>query len=179
VEGESGSQHVTFGYEGCQGEKSSVSSAMKTQTDDGHSDALWGNDPRTDHDDLRFESSPQPRSSVDSAAQSWRDSPTAVGSDRRDTFATLQTVHSEQLLLVEPNFDEGVLRALCELDVRSPLTRDSGPALTCVYIFWLVWDTALARSHQAEHCVVQSAFTVISLHLVRPLMNLSGGFCIL
>jgi hypothetical protein len=109
---------------------------MKTQTDDGHSDVLWDSEPRTDHDDRLFDSSPQPRSSVDSAAHSslhWKDS-TTVHSDRRDTLATVQSVLSEPQLLVEPNFDEGVLRALCELDVCRSLisTRDS-PA----YIFWL------------------------------------------
>ncbi|KXN87662.1 RHO GTPase-activating protein RGD1 [Leucoagaricus sp. SymC.cos] len=96
---------------------------MKTQTDDGHSDALWDADLRTDNDDRLFDSSPQPRDSLDSAPRSslhWRDSST-VASDRRDT---LVTVHSEQQLLVEPNFDEGVLRALCELDCGTPLLLD-------------------------------------------------------
>lgn len=66
--------------------------------------------------------SPQPRSSSESYSrapsdshgktprgQPWRDS-----SDRRDTLAT---IHSGAPSLVEPTFDENILRALCELDV--------------------------------------------------------------
>lgn len=63
--------------------------------------------------------SPQPRSSTDSAGRSpltqpWRDPGTALPADRRDT---LSTIHSNPPSLVEPSFDENVLRALCELDV--------------------------------------------------------------
>ncbi|KAF5362023.1 hypothetical protein D9756_002638 [Leucocoprinus leucothites] len=105
---------------------------MKTQTDDGHSDALWDDhlrtEPTPDDSARTLDPSPQPRSSLDSAAHSslhWRDS-TTVGTpnDRRDTFPSIQTVHTEQQLLVEPNFDEGVLRALCELDCGVPLLLD-------------------------------------------------------
>ena len=66
--------------------------------------------------------SPQPRSSSESysrapsdahgkaaRSQPWRES-----NDRRDTLAT---IHSGAPSLVEPTFDENILRALCELDV--------------------------------------------------------------
>jgi hypothetical protein len=64
-------------------------------------------------------SSPQPRSSIDSAGRSstskWQESPPAATTERRDT---LTTIHSDSASLVEPSFDENVLRALCDLDVR-------------------------------------------------------------
>jgi len=65
--------------------------------------------------------SPQPRSSTDSSGKSpmpqpWRDNASSL-TDRRDT---LTTIHSVTPSLVEPTFDENVLRALCELDV-SPI----------------------------------------------------------
>lgn len=63
------------------------------------------------------QSSPPPRSSSDSLGRSStsrrRDSiPITV--DRKDT---LSTIPSDVVSLVEPSFDENVLRALCELDV--------------------------------------------------------------
>lgn len=101
---------------------------MKTQTDDGHTDFLshWDSD-NTKSNSLDgsppriFSSSPQPRSSVDSAGPQsslghWRDSTTAY-TDRRDTISIAPSLQGDPPLLVEPNFDEGVLRALCELDV--------------------------------------------------------------
>jgi len=64
--------------------------------------------------------SPQPRSSTDSSGKSpksqpWRDNAASL-TDRRDT---LTTIHSGTPSLVEPTFDENVLRALCELDVTT------------------------------------------------------------
>ncbi|KAI6124881.1 hypothetical protein EDD16DRAFT_1473803 [Pisolithus croceorrhizus] len=69
-------------------------------------------------------SSPPPRSSSDSPARSpaskHRDSiPLTV--ERRDT---LSTIPSDGVSLVEPSFDENVLRALCELDCGVPLLLD-------------------------------------------------------
>ena len=63
------------------------------------------------------QSSPPPRSSSDSLGRSSpsrrRDSiPFTV--ERKDT---LSTIPSDVVSLVEPSFDENVLRALCELDV--------------------------------------------------------------
>jgi hypothetical protein len=60
---------------------------------------------------------PPPRSSSDSLGRSstsrWRDSvPVAI--ERKDT---LSTIPSDAISLVEPSFDENVLRVLCELDV--------------------------------------------------------------
>lgn len=69
-------------------------------------------------------SSPTPRSSSDSPVRSpaskHRDSiPLTV--ERRDT---LSTIPSDGVSLVEPSFDENVLRALCELDCGVPLLLD-------------------------------------------------------
>lgn len=68
--------------------------------------------------------SPQPRSSFESAGRSstsrWQDSsPPATTVERRDT---LTTIHSDTTSLVEPSFDENVLRALCELDVCAEIS---------------------------------------------------------
>ncbi|KAF8892131.1 Rho GTPase activation protein [Infundibulicybe gibba] len=68
--------------------------------------------------------SPQPRSSTDSVARSstsrWRESPTVVP-ERRDTITAAT---SDIASLVEPSFDEHILRALCELDCGVPLLLD-------------------------------------------------------
>ncbi|KAG6873517.1 hypothetical protein C0995_014785 [Termitomyces sp. Mi166 len=62
------------------------------------------------------------RASVDSAGRAstsrWQESPTAqiTTPERRDNAST---VHSEPVNLVEPTFDESVLRALCDLDEAS------------------------------------------------------------
>lgn len=102
---------------------------------DSHSDALshWEDDnhKQDSTDDSPPQISPLQRSSIDSAAPlsssgHWRDS-TTVASDRRDTLNTVHTLHNEPPLLVEPNFDEGVLRALCELDVRPSLPNSAPP----------------------------------------------------
>lgn len=63
--------------------------------------------------------SPKTRSSSDSAGKSassqpWRDNNGPAFIDRRDTIST---IHTGTPSLVEPSFDENVLRALCELDV--------------------------------------------------------------
>ncbi|KDR67998.1 hypothetical protein GALMADRAFT_257554 [Galerina marginata CBS 339.88] len=70
--------------------------------------------------------SPQPRSSTESSGKSpssqpWRDNNATAFVDRRDT---LSTIHSGTPSLVEPTFDENVLRALCELDCGVPLLLD-------------------------------------------------------
>ncbi|KAI6044486.1 Rho GTPase activation protein [Pisolithus marmoratus] len=69
-------------------------------------------------------SSPPPRSSSDSLARSpaskHRDS-IPLTAERRDT---LSTIPSDGVSLVEPSFDENVLRALCELDCGVPLLLD-------------------------------------------------------
>ena len=58
-----------------------------------------------------------PRTSTDSAGPSqWRDSPTTA-LERRDTLASLQGQPDAAPTLVEPSFDESVLRTLCDLDV--------------------------------------------------------------
>lgn len=89
------------------------------------------------------QSSPPPRSSSDSLGRSStsrrRDSiPITV--DRKDT---LSTILSDVSSLVEPSFDENVLRALCELDVSftawlwncDVLTRGHGSVVSlCCWI---------------------------------------------
>lgn len=57
--------------------------------------------------------SPPLRSSFDSATK-WTDN-ISVTLERRDT--TLSTIRSDIGSLVEPSFDENVLRMLCDLDV--------------------------------------------------------------
>jgi hypothetical protein len=63
--------------------------------------------------------SPSPRSSSDSERKSpnnfWQDAQTSLP-ERRDTLATIHSVETPSL--VDPSFDENVLRSLCELDVR-------------------------------------------------------------
>ena len=76
-------------------------------------------------------SSPPPRSSSDSLGRSStsrrRDS-VPVTVDRKDT---LSAIPSDIASLVEPSFDENVLRALCELDVSdTTLASGTGCALT-------------------------------------------------
>lgn len=68
--------------------------------------------------------SPLPRSSTDSEGRLvfssvWNDTPSL---DRRDTLATIHSV--DQPSLVEPGFDESILRALCDLDCGVPLLLD-------------------------------------------------------
>lgn len=63
--------------------------------------------------------SPLPRSSTDSESRPAVLTPFSEGGnplERRDTLATIHSV--EQPTLVEPGFDESVLRQLCDLDVR-------------------------------------------------------------
>lgn len=45
---------------------------------------------------------------------SWRDNTPAIAIERRDT---LSSMNSGSPSLVEPSFDENILRALCDLDV--------------------------------------------------------------
>ncbi|KAF8646886.1 hypothetical protein AX16_007064 [Volvariella volvacea WC 439] len=68
---------------------------------------------------------PQPRTSIDSVARSstsrWRDNPAAALQEKQET---LSTIASDVNGLLEPGFDESVLRALCELDCGVPLLLD-------------------------------------------------------
>ncbi|TFK60437.1 RhoGAP-domain-containing protein [Pluteus cervinus] len=67
--------------------------------------------------------SPQPRSSTDSvprpSTSKWRDNQPNVP-ERQDGLSIIQSESS----LVEPGFDENVLRALCDLDCGVPLLLD-------------------------------------------------------
>ncbi|KAF4610559.1 hypothetical protein D9613_006706 [Agrocybe pediades] len=73
---------------------------------------------------LGLSASPQPRSSAESASKSpslqpWRENHTATF---MDTLSSINTGQAPSL--VEPSFDENVLRALCELDCGVPLLLD-------------------------------------------------------
>lgn len=84
--------------------------------------------------------SSQPRSSSDSRSKSptsqpWRDTAT-TSSDRPEA---LSAKHSRTPSLVEPSFDENVLRALCELDVNIYVFFD---ILLPDITFLIVWSSA-------------------------------------
>ncbi|KAJ2911869.1 hypothetical protein MD484_g8549, partial [Candolleomyces efflorescens] len=68
--------------------------------------------------------SPLPRSSTDSESRPAASAPWSDGTtlERRDTLATIHSV--EQPNLVEPGFDENILRTLCDLDCGVPLLLD-------------------------------------------------------
>lgn len=69
--------------------------------------------------------SPPPRSSSDSERKSpnnfWQDAQTSIP-ERHDTLATIHSVQTPSL--VDPSFDENVLRSLCELDCGVHLLLD-------------------------------------------------------
>jgi len=92
--------------------------------------------------------SPPPRSSFDSASR-WHDNiPVTV--EHPDT--TLSSIPSDAASLVETTFDENVLRALCELDVSTPIY------LLVVFdldnLYTTVWSPPAARSNKAKHGVM-------------------------
>ncbi|KZT25115.1 RhoGAP-domain-containing protein [Neolentinus lepideus HHB14362 ss-1] len=69
--------------------------------------------------------SPVPRSSSESHGRSsssqWRES-AQVTLERKETYSTLPTTEAPSV--VEPSFDENILRALCDLDCSVPLMLD-------------------------------------------------------
>lgn len=77
------------------------------------------------------------RTSVDSAGRAstsrWQESPTThmTTLERRDNAST---IHSEPIALVEPTFDESVLRALCDLDVSQLVRYVNGHAKLMRYL---------------------------------------------
>ncbi len=110
--------------------------------------------------------SPQHRSSLESQSinghskslashRPWRDNTQAVPMERRDI--SLSTLESGTPSLVEPTFDENVLRALCELDVCIKCSNDTSLAKSfCSFI--QVWCATASRSNQAEHGFMPSTF---------------------
>jgi hypothetical protein len=98
--------------------------------------------------------SPQPRSSSDSlgrqstSGSKWRESPTL----------TVSTMPNDTATLVDPAFDENILRALCDLDV----------SLTYMYTLFrsmmrgIVQCAPLTRPIEAECSVLQSKSLVPS-----------------
>ena len=101
-----------------------------------------------------------PRSSSESVGRTssskWRDSLSHATLERRDTITTITTT-PETSNVVEPSFDENVLRMLCDLDVsglfrkrvgvrnsRLPLDH-SAPSLCC----WTESNRALSHARWA------------------------------
>lgn len=103
-----------------------------------------------------------PRSSSESAGRTpskWRESQGQTTLERRDTITTI-TTNPETLNLVEPNFDENVLRMLCDLDVSGfPRAGEVGDCRNSTQCFRLitVFRPAATGQNQTKHCVVQGA----------------------
>jgi hypothetical protein len=123
--------------------------------------------------------SPQPRSSSDSrskspASQPWRD-PAAALSDRRDV---LSTIPGGSPSLVEPSFDENVLRALCELDVNIfwHFTLSDITFLTCLVS--VESPCFLIESNKAR-CLVEYVSHQMSPSFLLPIFISSGSIGIL
>ena len=95
-------------------------------------------------------SSPTPNSadvvSPTSPTPRWRDSVATL--ERRDTISS---VPSEVVNVVEPSFDETVLRALCDLDVCQSSSISSYLSLAVK-----VWGATTFGSNKAEYGVLQS-----------------------
>lgn len=92
--------------------------------------------------------SPQPRQSFDSPSRAfeqrgWRDSTFTL--ERR---STMSTIAGEGMQIVEPSFDENVLRALCDMDVSDTYhLSDEGELMPQVT---LVCSPTTLRSNKAE-----------------------------
>ena len=96
-----------------------------------------------------------PRSSSESAGRTssvkWRESLNQATLERRDTITTI-TSNPDTPNVVEPNFDENVLRMLCGLDVSRSLcgragVRNSRPPLDLSVPFRCYWtESNRARS---------------------------------
>jgi hypothetical protein len=59
--------------------------------------------------------------------QPWRDNAPVITIERRDTISTM---NSGSPSLVEPSFDENILRALCDLNVRVSVSSTQHPTDT-------------------------------------------------
>lgn len=103
--------------------------------------------------------SPLPRSSTDSDNRPvftapWNSDGNSL--ERRDTLATIHSV--DQPSLVEPGFDESILRALCDLDVRSSIMhserRGSDYMQSAGYLFF--WTASNRASFHAGSVAGQS-----------------------
>lgn len=116
--------------------------------------------------------SPPPRSSSDSVSR-WHDG--SVTLERHDT--TLSTIPSETVTLLEPTFDENVLRALCELDVSfSDIYLSLSPGNSSLYSLQCGVPLLLDRIKQSMvSCRVRLFASVL---LSAALTFAIGGFCI-
>ena len=118
-----------------------------------------------------FSTSPQHRSSIESPSvnghskslashRPWRDNTQPAPIERRDT---LSTVESGTPSLVEPTFDENVLRALCELDVS--IKRNDG--ILCLILLFIKCGVPLVLDRIKQSMV--SCRVCYSLCLSRSL----------
>lgn len=102
-------------------------------------------------------SSPQPRTSSESVGRTssskWRESAGHSTLERRGTVTTI-TTNPDTSTLVEPSFDENLLRMLCDLDVSGLSCKRMG----CLGLrnLWLitVLRPAVTGQNQTEHSVV-------------------------
>ena len=107
--------------------------------------------------------SPPPRSSVESFSRSsavplkWRESLHTL-----ERSNTISSTVGEPMQIVEPSFDENVLRALCDMDVRIPLNHLLWTLL--MPQFTPVRRPFTFRPNQAKHGVLQSMTTVTLCH---------------
>ena len=100
----------------------------------------------TDHTSSTNPTSSPPRSSSESVGRTsskWRESLSQATLERRDTITTI-TSNPDTPSVVEPNFDENVLRMLCGLDVSGSLcgrvgVRISRPPLDHSVPFRCYW----------------------------------------
>jgi len=98
-----------------------------------------------------------PRSSSESAGRTssskWRESLSQATLERRDTITTI-TTNPDTANVVEPNFDEHVLRMLCGLDVSGslyggPMFETQDPRLITVF------RPVVTGQDQTEHGLLQ------------------------
>lgn len=99
-----------------------------------------------------------PRSSSESAGRTssskWRDSLSHSTLERRDTITTIHT-NPETPNVVEPTFDESVLRMLCGLDVSRLLCAGGLVFGTQDFRLITVLHPAVAGPNQTEHGLMQ------------------------
>lgn len=102
-------------------------------------------------------SSPPPRTSSESVARTssskWRESLSQTTLERRGTVTTI-TTNPEAPNVVEPSFDENLLRMLCELDVGGLLRRWIGKLGLRTSCLITVLRSVVAGQNQTERSVV-------------------------
>ena len=143
--------------------------------------------PTTDHTLLANTLSSPPRSSSESAGRTssskWRDSLSGTTLERRGTVTTI-TTNPEAPSVVEPSFDENVLRTLCDLDVSGLLRGRADVFGTQDLRLITVLRPAAAGQDQTEHSVLQGescdrnpSFTDANHFCRRRRFSLRRGLC--